>query len=266
MQLVDTNRYPLDRLESAGGRAFVRNCAESFNATGALVLPGFLTSNAVASIMAEVSVRVDQAFFCRREHNVFLDDGLVGIDAMDPRVRPLRTSVGSIANDLLESDGASQQLYDWPALTQFIGSVLGYSDFYRGADPLGALSINVYGDGDIHEWHFDESTFTVTIMIQEAERGGHFEFVPGMRTDHAVDLDAIKRVLDGDETQVQRLLLGAGSLSIFGGRNTMHRVTEVGGDRHRLVPVLTYDTAPGSINSTAVRELFWGRRAATLIG
>ncbi len=139
MQLVDTNRYPLDRLERAGGRAFVRNCAESFNATGAMVRPGFLTSNAVASIMAEVSVRVDQAFFCRREHNVFLDDGLVGIDAMDPRVRPLRTSVGSIAHDLLQSAGASQQLSSLPASPPLLASRLGSSDLHVCAAPPGAL-------------------------------------------------------------------------------------------------------------------------------
>jgi hypothetical protein len=263
MQLVNTARYPLDDLESPVGTAFLQGCAQLFGETGALVLPGFLTADAVASVAAEASARVDQAFFCHNEHNVFLDDGLDGPDTEDPRVGSLRTSVGSIANDLIDSDGALQQLYDLPALTQFIGAVLGYSDFYCGADPLGALSINVYGDGDLHEWHFDESRFSVTVMIQEAELGGHFEFVPGLRTDAGADLDAIARVLDGDETQVQRLPLHAGSLSIFGGRNTLHRVTKVGGTRDRLVPVLTYDTVPGSVNSDTVRKLFWGRSAST---
>ncbi len=62
MQLVNTVRYPLDHLESAAGLAFIQGCAKSFGENRALVLPGFLTADSVASIAAEVSSRSDQAF------------------------------------------------------------------------------------------------------------------------------------------------------------------------------------------------------------
>lgn len=261
MQLVATDRYPIDQLDTPFGREFVADCARSFAATGALVLPGFLTEHALTRIVAEAEQCRSHAYFCRSDHTIFLDDGgpQDGLDAADPRVRTLRTRVGSIANDVLDTDGALQQLYEWPALTEFIGAVLGYDDFFRGEDPLGAVSINVYGHGDMHEWHFDESRFSVTIMIQEAEQGGHFEFVSGLRSDSEVNIEGLAGVLNGDVSAIQRLPFDAGSLSIFGGRNTLHRVTEVGGDRARLVPVLTYDTKPGSVNSDAVRKMFWGR-------
>ena len=261
MQLVDTNRYPIDDLACDHGAAFLASCAGSFAETSALVLPGFLTPSAVASIVAEADALIDQSYFCASEHNVLLGDRGPVHDPADPMQRALQTRVRSIANDQLDSDGTLQQLYDSPALTRFIGAVLGYDDFYCGADPLGAVSVNVYGAGDMHEWHFDESRFSVTIMIQEAHHGGHFEFIPGLRSDGDAEVDTIAAVLDGDVSLVQRLPFDAGSLSIFGGRNTMHRVTEVTGTRHRLVPVLTYDTVPGSVNSDAVQELFWGRTA-----
>ncbi len=113
----------------------------------------------------------------------------------------------------------------------------------------------------MHEWHFDESPFSVTVMIQEAAEGGFFEYVTGLRSTEGMDLDGIRGILDGDESRVQRLPFTAGSLSIFAGRNTLHRVTEVNGDVHRVVPVLTFDTTPGSVNSDTVRQLFWGRTA-----
>ena len=257
--LIDTDRYPIDLLGTPAGEAFVEACAQRFGDDGVLVLPGFLTSDAVAAIAAEATARLDAAFFCHSEHNVFLDDGVEHLAADDPRVRPLRTRVGSIANDLLDPAGPLQQLYDWPALTTFVGAVLGHEQFHRGEDPLGALSINVYGVGDMHEWHFDESPFSVTIMIQEAAHGGFFEYVTGLRSTDGMDLDGIRSILDGDESRVERLPFTAGSLSIFAGRNTLHRVTEVDGDVHRVVPVLTFDTTPGSVNSDAVRRLFWGR-------
>jgi len=266
MQLVDTTRYPVESLGSAVGQRLVADCVRSYANDGAVVLPGFLTADAVESIAREGHAQISRAFFCRSEHTVFLDEGRPGdggneSDPFDPRRRMLQTSVGSIANDFLDPQGALQQLYEWAPLTAFIGAVLGHANFHRGADPLGALSINVYGQGDLHEWHFDESQFSVTIMIQEADVGGHFEYVSGLRSDGHVDIAGIQQVLDGDESQVQRLPFGAGSLSIFAGRNTLHRVTEVAGTRPRLVPVLTYATTPGSANSDAVRELFWGRTA-----
>ena len=69
----------------------------------------------------------------------------------------------------------------------------------------------------------------------------------------------IENVLDGDRGPVLELPFTAGALLIFGGRQTLHRVTRVRGARPRLVPVLTYGECPGLKNSEAVRKLFWGR-------
>jgi len=267
VELVDLVRYPIDRLDGAEGRALVDRCRREFTDTGVVVLPDFLTPSTVAAIVDEAAAGVAQTFVSVDDHNVFLDDGPDGtkgsekLDADDPRVRRVATRVGSIACDLLATEGALRSLHEWAPLTAFVGAVLGHDEFHRGVDPLGAVSINVYQEGDRHGWHFDESRFSVTAMVQESETGGHLEFVTGLRTDDAADLDAIRRVLDGDESSVQRLPFRPGSLSIFGGRNTMHRVTPVGGTRPRLVPVLTYDTQPGSVNSAAVQQLFWGRTA-----
>ncbi len=77
--------------------------------------------------------------------------------------------------------------------------------------------------------------------------------------------DAYKKVggiLDGDRSTVVRVPFEPGTLFIFSGRNSLHRVTRLEGDRPRLVPVLCYDTKPGSINSDEVRTLFWGRTEA----
>ena len=66
-------------------------------------------------------------------------------------------------------------------------------------------------------------------------------------------------VLDGDRDRVLKLPFTAGALLIFGGRQTLHRVTRVNGAVPRLVPVLAYAERPGLTNSETVRELFWGR-------
>jgi hypothetical protein len=136
--------------------------------------------------------------------------------------------------------------------------VLGKDQFYRFADPLGACSINVFVDGGKHGWHFDESEFTVTLMLQAPESGGAFEYVPQIRG-AANEKEIVSRVLDGDRSQVVELPFSAGTLLIFGGQQTIHRVTQVSGKRPRLVPVLCYSEQQNQKNSEAVRKLFLGR-------
>ena len=164
----------------------------------------------------------------------------------------------SIPYDRIGDDSSLRRLYLWDPLKDFVGAVLGKPRLHRFADPLGACSVNVFVDGGEHGWHFDESEFTVTLMLQAPESGGAFEYVPGIRG-REDEKAIVATVLDGDRERVLELPFTAGTLLLFGGRRTLHRVTRVGGARPRLVPVLTYAERPGLRNSEAVRKLFWGR-------
>ena len=257
--IVDLERYPIADPDSPGSRLLVERCRAAIRQDGHCLLPGFLTSDATRAVVDEAAPLLPGAWFCSRTHNVYLAPDDPGFPKEHPRRRRLKTEVGSVAYDRLPKDGLLRRLYDWDPLVRFVGAVLWKQAFYRLADPLGALSINVFTDGGGHGWHFDESEFTTTIMLQTAERGGHFECVPRIRPVEGEDHDAVGRVLDGRADGVRRLEFEPGTLSIFGGRRSIHRVTAVEGGRPRLVAVLCYGTEPGLINSDLVRELFWGR-------
>ena len=136
--------------------------------------------------------------------------------------------------------------------------VLAKPQLHPFADPLGACSVNVFVDGGEHGWHFDESEFSITLMVQAPESGGAFEYVPRIRG-RADEKSVVAAVLDRDRRHVRELPFTAGALLIFGGRETLHRVTRVSGTMPRLVPVLAYAERPGLENSDDVRVLFWGR-------
>jgi hypothetical protein len=257
--LVDLARYPIADLASAVAQRVILDYRRQLAATGVALLHGFLTPAATAAMAAEARAHAGRAFFCDSTHNVYLepDDGAFPFD--HPRRRRLHTVVGSIAYDLLPHDSPLRRLYNWDNLLGFVRQVLGRPALYRLADPLGALSINVFKPGGHHSWHFDETEYTTTIMLQEAEQGGHFEYLPHLRRADAGEYDTVRRILDGDEQDVQRLPFTAGSLSIFAGRVSMHRVTEILGGRLRLVAVLAFNGKPGVTNSDEVRRLFWGR-------
>jgi hypothetical protein len=257
--LIDRNRYPIDALPSPAGRELVAACRRQLRDDGVALLPGFVAPAAVAAMAAEGRALAGQAFFCDNTHNAYLepDDGAFPPD--HPRRRRLHTKVGSIAYDLLPAGSPLRRLYNWDPLVDFIGAVLDRPTLYRLADPLGACSINVFRPGGLHAWHFDEAPYSTTLMLQAAEAGGFFEYVPHLRTGDGAEHDAVGRILDGEEGAVRRLPFAAGTLSIFAGHVSMHRVTELGGGRLRLVAVLAFHGKPGVTNSDTVRQLFWGR-------
>ena len=258
-EIVNTTHYPLGSTDSDAYATLLHGCRQGMAAEGVCLLHDFITPHALDLIRSEAVAQLDNAYYCHNTHNAYLraDDPQYLQD--HPRRRRLQTDVGSIAYDLLPRNGVLCRMYQWEPLTRFIGDVLGHKSFYRSIDPLGALSINVFKPGGAHAWHFDESHFTVTLMVQPADAGGFFQYAPNIRSANNDNFDAVGGILDGDESTVKTLSFQPGTLSIFAGRNTLHRVTRVEGKKHRLVPVLTYATRPDAQNSEAVRKLFWGR-------
>lgn len=52
-----------------------------------------------------------------------------------------------------------------------------------------------------------------------------------------------------------------GTLNVFRGKNTAHRVTTVEGDRERMIAVFSYYEKPGVMFSDEERVGFYGRAA-----
>jgi hypothetical protein len=265
-EIVNLDRYPVDRIDRGEGLAFARQCKQHYDETGLCMLPGFVTDPALDLLAEESEAYLQHAFFCDNTHNAYLTEEKHGHkdehndndDGDDVTRRQQKTFVGSVPYDRLPRSSALNLLYQWDPLKDFIGHVLGKQTFHRFADPLGACSVNVFVDGGQHGWHFDESEFTVTLMLQAPHQGGDFEYVPRIRgLDNEKDI--VRSVLDGGRDNVVKLPFTPGTLLIFGGRQTLHRVTTVSGEQPRLVPVLCYSETPGKQNSESVRKLFWGR-------
>ena len=256
--MIDLSQYPVCDLTIPQSRAFADQSRLEYQQTGLCMLPGFIKPAALELLASEASAFSDKAYFCKSTHNAYLDKGDTSAGESDVANRQEQTFVGSVAYDYIPEGSQLKQLYQWDPLKDFIGYVLGKTPFYRFADPFGACSINVFVEGGEHGWHFDESEFTVTLMLQAPEAGGAFEYVPQIRG-HQDEQEIVGRVLDGNRQGVVELPFTAGTLLIFGGNQTLHRVTRVSGERPRLVPVLCYAEEPNLVNSESVRQLFWGR-------
>ena len=260
--LINLDRYPIGSIEDLNtpeGKTFTEKCAKTYRETGLCALPEFVVPKALTQLSQEAQLATKDAYFCNNTHNAYLTDSASNSDQNDVHKRLEKTFVGSVPYDKIQQSDLNQ-LYLFDPLKEFIRRVLGKEKLYRFADPLGACSINVFVDGGCHGWHFDESEFTVTLMLQAPTQGGNFEYAPGIRGNKD-EARLLGETLDGSRDQVVELPFTPGTLLIFAGQQTLHRVTAVTGPKPRLVPVLCYAEEPDLKNSAEVRTLFWGRTA-----
>ncbi len=88
---------------------------------------------------------------------------------------------------------------------------------------------------------------------------GDFEVVPRVRSADDERYDNVARVLAGDTTDVVMLPMSPGTLLIFEGRHSIHRVTPIAGATTRLVGLFGYDTQPGTMSSELLKLVRYGR-------
>ena len=99
----------------------------------------------------------------------------------------------------------------------------------------------------------------MTLSLQQCEQGGVFEYVPNLRTALDENFDGVARVLAGSADGVMRLPAVPGTLTLFRGHHSLHRVTPGFGPSKRLMAALSYVRDPTVMFSAYARKLFYGR-------
>jgi len=256
---LDLERYPLDRLESAKGRALVARCREQLTAQGACELEGFLRPEATALMVGEAQALAGAAHQSAGRATPYLELPGAGWPEDHPRRSFAPYSLAALAYDQLPPESALCRLYEWDPLLDFVAACLGRERLFRYADPLGALNVAVMGDGDELEWHFDQTDFVVSLALRSSEAGGDFLYAPRIRREGDERYGDVARVLAGDGALVRRLPMRPGTLLLFEGRHSIHCVSAVRGATARLVGLLAYDTQPGTCASPVLQQARYGR-------
>ena len=96
-------------------------------------------------------------------------------------------------------------------------------------------------------------------MLQTSEGGGSFEFVPRIRDAGDERRDAVGRLLAGGGDGILTMDGRPGTLALFAGRHSIHRVTPIQGKTPRVNAVLTYSQEPAHRLTSLNRELFYGQ-------
>ncbi|WP_343551031.1 2OG-Fe(II) oxygenase [Pantoea sp.] len=237
-----------------------RACREQLNQHGALVLRQFLQPAALQAIIREGDAQRHLAYHTASKHNVYLMKKDEAFDADHPRNRDVISTKGCITDDVIAADSPLRQLYNDELFKSFLCDVLGEEALYPYADPLSSINLHYAPDGQELGWHFDNSSFAITLLVQKPRAGGVFQYVKDLRNADAGEMNfaGVAAVLD-QRQPVEALAIDAGDLVLFRGRNSLHRVTPTEGDITRMLAVLAYNTEPGIALSETARMTFYGR-------
>lgn len=257
-EFIDLEQFPIHDLNSPRRQELLEHCRKGLRESGCAHIANFIRPEAVKLMQDEAERLMPLARQADGHINPYLTPDDPSLPERHPkRFFEPRTSSFINAN-LLEGQSMLRKIYDCDVVIKFLADCLEQGPIFRWADPLARNPYSVMKDGDYFPWHFDGNDFGISILVQEADEGGVFEWVPDLRTPNDERFDEVTQVLfDGDRTRVKTLPLKCGDLQLFKGRYSMHRVTTTSG-KPRIIALPTYVTNPYTVNRPHHAKAFYG--------
>jgi 2OG-Fe(II) oxygenase superfamily len=257
--ILDLERYPLDCPGSPEWHLLAERCKADLARDGMFNLPGLVRAEALATIVAEVKPVMDTLSFVHtREHNIYFMKSVPGLPDDHPALVRTKTTNHTVCADQIPHSIVAH-IYEWAPLIVFLAATMDKQALYPMRDWLARMNVMAYRDGEALNWHFDRSEYTTTLLLQSPEEGGEFVYRSDLRSADDPNYDGVARLMRGEDPDVKTLKLSAGTLNVFKGRNTAHKVSTVKGKRERMIAVFTYYEKRGAMFSREEQIGFYGR-------
>jgi len=257
--LLDLDRFPLDRPDSPDWAALVARCKADLEADGMFNLDGVLRAERAAEIARTLLPRFDaESFTHERMHNIYFLKTVPDLPEDHPALTQFQTSNRTLCADQVE-DLALMALYRWEPFVTFLAACMDKPRLYVMPDPLACVNVMSYHEGQALNWHFDRSEFTTTLLLQAPDQGGAFEYRSDLRSADDPNYDGVAALLAGQDKDLRQIAVTPGTVNVFKGRNTAHRVTPIKGATNRVIAVFSYYEKPDVMFSDEERIGFFGR-------
>ncbi|MFI0411554.1 arpA protein [Actinomadura sp. 3N508] len=259
-RVIDTERYPLTEPGGAAWNAVVSRARDELAKSGCRVLPDFIRAPLRDALRTECAAIAPDAHYDVETVNAYNIDIRTPLPDDHPGRITVERGNAFVARDRIPAGSIVHLLYSSGLFQRFVADCFGLPRVHELADPLSGLCLNVVNPGMEHPWHFDTNEFTVSLLTQEPEGGGAFEYCPGIRSAESENFGDVRRVLTGRGGDlVRRLTLHPGDLQLFQGRYALHRVSTVTGDTARHTAIFAYSERPGVVGSVARTRQLFGR-------
>lgn len=258
-QFLDLEKYPLNFPDSDKYKALVERCKADLDEHGMFNLDEFVRIECLSKAICDLAPKMaTESFQHERMHNIYFKKEVEGLKQNHPALKEVKTSNRTLCADQLVGNPA-QQIYEWQPLADFIAVVMGKPQLHTMQDPLARVNVMAYKEGETLNWHFDRSEFTTTLLLQAPEKGGEFEYRTNLRSDDDPNYDGVEKLLMGEDPLMNSINPKPGTLNVFRGKNTPHRVTKIQGAKERIIAVYSYYDNPDVVFSPEEQIGFYGR-------
>lgn len=259
--ILDLERYPLDKPGTPEWTTLVSRCKADLVKDGMFNLEGLVKPAALVKTVAEIQPVMDTlSFVHKREHNIYFRKEIPGLAADHPALVKVDTINHTVCADQI-SQCTIMWIYEWSPFIMFLAAAMGKDALFPMRDALARVNVMAYRDGETLNWHFDRSEFTTTLLLQAPKEGGDFVYRTDLRDEDNPNYDGVAKLLRGLDPEVKTLEVSAGTLNVFRGKNTAHKVSTVRGQRERLIAVFSYFDRPGVVFTKEDQMGFYGRSA-----
>jgi hypothetical protein len=257
--ILDLERYPLHKVGSTDWQVLVDRCKANLVTHGMFNLEGLVRPEALTKSIAELKPVMDTLSFTHtRDHNIYFLKTIPGLPEDHPALTRTKTINHTVCADQVPQS-VVMYIYEWAPLIMFLGATMEKDALYPMRDALARVNVMGYRDGEQLNWHFDRSEFTTTLLLQAPDEGGDFVYRSDLRTADDPNYDGVAKLLRGQDGEVKTLKLSAGTLNVFKGKNTAHKVSTIKGNRERIIAVFSYYEKPGVIFTREEQIGFYGR-------
>ena len=250
--IVDLDRYPIADADAPDARALIEEGRRRLADDGLFTLPGFIRPPSLTRMQTESNALVARGHYHERYR-----DGIHPGEIEFSHAS--RVSVTCTGLDEMGPGSDMRGLYLWDGLTDFIAEVLERHPYYRSADAIVGCMLTAFGVGDELGWHFDGNDGVVSLVLQEAGEGGAFEFAPFVWKGDDGGIEAVDAVMAGCFEGLVRARYEPGTLSLFQGSRSLHRVAPVVSNPQRIMLLFSYESQPGQQFPDSLRSHFFGR-------
>ena len=253
-QIINFRQYPIDN------EVFIEQCVTELDKKGVLTLPNFINNETLLELTIEAKENQFKAYYAKSTHNIYLTE-------IDTKLPPdhifnyqVISSKGCITTDQIPENSKLKSIYGSIIFKDFLARVVNERKLYEYTDPFSSINIHYAKENQELGWHFDNSNFAVTLLLQKPEAGGEFEYVKNIRNIENNDMgyEAVSKIIY-KKKKPKKLEIKPGTLVLFRGKNSMHRVTPTIGNLTRMLVVFAYNAKPGISLSKTAQKTFYGK-------
>ena len=287
--VIDLVKYPLDRPDSTEYADLIELCQTQLKQFGSVDLPGFIRDDVLQEMAAEVDnlpshnrLNIVSAYGAALDDEPD-DEGLINPlnNGQDhPARRRFAQDVFAVAGDMIPGSALIRKVYDSPMVMRFLARAQGKEVIYHMDDEFQNINVHYMYDGCARAWHYDGTDTVITILLQKPHQvdeadildskkwfqGGEYEFAPFIRGAEKGEenFEAVARLFEGSYDKSIVKDAEAGTLNLFNGQRSLHRVRSVYGARKRIIAILSYDTKPHVQGAVQKNIKLYGYRVAEI--